>query len=284
MNYHQTRHHYDHRTETPRDDREALRDRASGPCAPLKRYHNAIKRALIDTFARDASALLDVGCGRGGDIHKWVSAKIAYVRGIDVSPKEIEEARRRYAVLAPRSTHCDFAVETSFGSDGWHGDERVYDVVTCMFALHYFWESEETARAFFRNAAKVLKPGGYVIGTVPDARRVLAKCPSYANAILTITQCFEGDPQPFGSAYVCSIGDTIVASDDRTQGSLEYLVFSSVLEKVARHHGFVPCAEYTFPGSAESNSWFKHFNASYPHPDLRAASDLFAAFAFRRAV
>lgn len=53
---------------------DALRARAAGPGAPLKRFHNDIKRKLISRFARDAGCLLDLACGRGGDIWKWIDA------------------------------------------------------------------------------------------------------------------------------------------------------------------------------------------------------------------
>ena len=34
-----------------------------------------------------------------------------------------------------------------------------YDVVTCMFAIHYFFHTEATAHQFLRNVAHNLKPG-----------------------------------------------------------------------------------------------------------------------------
>jgi 2-polyprenyl-3-methyl-5-hydroxy-6-metoxy-1,4-benzoquinol methylase len=46
-------------------------------------------------FANGAESLLDFACGRGGDIWKWIDAGITVVKGIDLSPGEIEEARKR---------------------------------------------------------------------------------------------------------------------------------------------------------------------------------------------
>jgi len=46
-------------------------------------------------FAEGAGSLLDFACGRGGDIWKWIDAGIPRVKGIDLSPGEIEEARKR---------------------------------------------------------------------------------------------------------------------------------------------------------------------------------------------
>lgn len=59
----------------------------------LKRYHNAVKRELINRFACKGGRLLDLACGRGGDLRKWFDAGLSYVRGYDLSPGEIEEAK-----------------------------------------------------------------------------------------------------------------------------------------------------------------------------------------------
>jgi 2-polyprenyl-3-methyl-5-hydroxy-6-metoxy-1,4-benzoquinol methylase len=57
--------------------------------APLKRFHNKIKRLLIQRFALDCDSLLDIACGRGGDLLKWVDADIKYVRGFDIAEEEV---------------------------------------------------------------------------------------------------------------------------------------------------------------------------------------------------
>lgn len=36
--------------------------------------------------------LLDLACGRGGDMWKWLDAGLSYVKGYDLSPGEISEA------------------------------------------------------------------------------------------------------------------------------------------------------------------------------------------------
>ena len=42
-----------------------------------------------------------------------------------------------------------------------------------MFALHYFFSSERSARNAIEMAAANLKPGGYFFGVLPDGRNVL---------------------------------------------------------------------------------------------------------------
>ena len=87
--------HYDAKARPGMSARQAIAERAAGPSAAIKRYHNDVKRCLIDIFATGAPRYLDVACGRGGDIWKWIDAGITVVKGIDLSPGEIEEARKR---------------------------------------------------------------------------------------------------------------------------------------------------------------------------------------------
>lgn len=46
-------------------------------------------------FGGGSECLLDLACGRGGDIWKWIDAGIKRVKGVDLSPGEIVEARKR---------------------------------------------------------------------------------------------------------------------------------------------------------------------------------------------
>jgi mRNA (guanine-N7-)-methyltransferase len=48
-----------------------------------------------------------------------------------------------------------------------------YDIVSCMFAMHYAWDTEERARQVMRNAAERLKADGTFLVTVPDFTEIL---------------------------------------------------------------------------------------------------------------
>lgn len=50
---------------------------------------------------------------------------------------------------------------------------KQFDLVSCQFAFHYCFESEEQARCMVRNAAERLKPGGFFIGTTLDSSVIL---------------------------------------------------------------------------------------------------------------
>jgi mRNA (guanine-N7-)-methyltransferase len=255
--------HYD------RQESQSLRKRAEGPAAPLKRFHNAIKRRLIRYFAFRASRYLDVACGRGGDLLKWRDAHIRHVRGIDISPMEIREARRRCECAS--LTRAEFSVCADAAD---FIDPEPYDVVACMFAIHYFFESEERADRFLQMVSINLKPGGVFIGTFPDARRVTTNDPTIIDLL------FEGPPRQFGSAYRCTIPDTVIDGD----GSVEYLVYPETLVAMAERHGLRPVAGYDL-GDVTTDArlpGIRHFAppADVLSDELRAVSRLFATFAF----
>ena len=65
------------------------------PAAAAVTAASTSRRRYRRRFASGAGSLLDLACGRGGDIWKWLDAGIARVKGVDLSPGEIEEARKR---------------------------------------------------------------------------------------------------------------------------------------------------------------------------------------------
>lgn len=47
--------------------------------------------------------------------------------------------------------------------------EMQFDLCSCQFVYHYSFESEQQADTMLRNACERLRPGGFFIGTTPDA-------------------------------------------------------------------------------------------------------------------
>lgn len=64
-----------------------------------------IKKKMVFVLARQVPALLDLACGRGGDIWKWIDADVQSVLGVDISEHEVAECRRR-SVTYISPAHC----------------------------------------------------------------------------------------------------------------------------------------------------------------------------------
>lgn len=270
-------------------------ERARGIAYPLKKFHNKIKDALIRRFCsrRGSSGgglrLLDIACGRGGDIPKWGRNGLNFVRGIDLSPSEIEEAqsrwRNRYRAQFPRLT-VTFEQSDNVGRSPLQGLSTQYDAVTVMFAIHYFFKNEAMLRALMRNAAAAIKDRGYFFGCCPDGKAVLKELNQrdrFENSVLCLNRLWEGRCQVFGSAFNFKIKDTVT---DGGFGSREYLVFSSVFKGIAAEYGFFPVTELgpeleRMLHPDDRSALLKKFVPRFENKDLEVASRINAAFCFQ---
>ena len=51
-------------------------------------------------------------------------------------------------------------------------DGAGFDVVSCQFSIHYFFENEDTLSTFLMNVSENLREGGKFIGTCLNGNRV----------------------------------------------------------------------------------------------------------------
>lgn len=58
----------------------------------LKIFHNFLKKVIIEAVAKKGRGLtmIDMACGKAGDLPKWISAKLGFVFGIDLSRDNLE--------------------------------------------------------------------------------------------------------------------------------------------------------------------------------------------------
>ncbi|KAH6713882.1 mRNA capping enzyme-domain-containing protein [Leptodontidium sp. MPI-SDFR-AT-0119] len=153
--------------------------------------------------------VLDIGCGKGGDLGKWQQAPqpVELYVGLDPADISIDQAKERYRQMSSRGGggrggrggrggynnrpqqrlfQGEFYVQDCFGDsiekvslvrdvgfDGSGGPSRFggggFDVVSMMFCMHYAFESEDKARQMLKNVAGALKKGGRFLGTIPNS-------------------------------------------------------------------------------------------------------------------
>ncbi|TKA76785.1 hypothetical protein B0A55_05840 [Friedmanniomyces simplex] len=178
----------------------------------LRSLNNWIKSTLIQKFSRPDGPLppngltvLDMACGKGGDLGKWEKAPVmpALYVGCDIAEVSVSQAKERYAETLRKNNgrhrrkqmpmQAEFYVQDTFGRSlggipivnqvGFNpnagpGGSRIiqggmmtggFDVVSMMFALHYSFESETLARGMLGNVAGALKKGGRFIGVMPNS-------------------------------------------------------------------------------------------------------------------
>jgi hypothetical protein len=57
----------------------------------MKDFHNLyVKKKLIVGVSKQGDTLIDLACGKAGDLSKWISAKLSFVFGIDISKDNLE--------------------------------------------------------------------------------------------------------------------------------------------------------------------------------------------------
>ncbi|KAK5083418.1 mRNA cap guanine-N7 methyltransferase [Lithohypha guttulata] len=137
--------------------------------------------------------VLDVGCGKGGDLQKWDKAPqpVGLYVGLDPADISVDQAKERYhSMWRGRRPRFDarFGTKDCFGE--WIGDVPIvkevgidptpntmnrwgkgggFDIVTMMFTMHYSFESQEKVEMMLRNVSGALKKGGRLIGVCPNS-------------------------------------------------------------------------------------------------------------------
>ena len=126
----------------------------------IRKYHNHEKRELITRVCREGDAVLDVGCGFGGDIGKFKQC------GVNLSACEpledaLEEAKSRASKVYKMRINFYLGDITS-------APNRKYDVVCYNFSIHYIFQTEELFMQTTKEITKRMKPGGTLMGIIPD--------------------------------------------------------------------------------------------------------------------
>ena len=175
--------------------------------------------------------VLDVGCGKGGDLGKWQQApqSVELYVGLDPADISISQAKDRYRQMAsrggggrggrgrggynrppPRLFQGEFYVQDCFGEsidkvplvrdvgfDGSGGPSRFggggFDVVSMMFCMHYAFESEDKARCMLKNVAGALKKGGRLIGCIPNSDVLSERVQKFNDRIAAKAKAAESD-------------------------------------------------------------------------------------------
>ena len=71
----------------------------------MKNYNNWVKSLLIAKYTRAGHCVLDLCCGKGGDLLKWTKAQVSHLMGFgnqndsyfqDIANVSIQQAQERY--------------------------------------------------------------------------------------------------------------------------------------------------------------------------------------------
>ena len=252
---------------------EISQRRKKSSISNLREFHNYIKLTLITNIVNlykfqnksKQVNLLDIAVGRGGDIFKWNVAGISNVFGFDKSRDSIESinpfnqgARERYKKSKSNlKVNIEFEVGDATRETPGLTEKIIlfanknkikgFDIMSCQFAMHYFFQNEIALHNVFKMYSLFIKPGGYFIGTSVDGNKIselLNSNTHFESTLLNITKKYKSikPTKPYNNEYTFKINDSIdQGMYFNTLGeSTEYLVNTEVLKTVAKQYGFEP--------------------------------------------
>lgn len=245
--------HYNHLEE------KGIKERYKSPIFYLRSFNNWIKSVLIQEHIEKLREkdygrplrVLDICCGKGGDIGKWQKARVEHVVFADIAEVSVEQCKARYDEQKRHSQRLFTAefisVDCSKSTlrDKYKDPSINFDLVSCQFGLHYSFESYEQANRMLNNISECLKAGGYFIGTIPNAYEIIKRASisennEFSNRVYNIKLLFNPDDDGyplFGGKYHFHLDGVVDCP--------EFLVNFELFVKLAAKYGL----ELVYKGS-----------------------------------
>tara|TARA_Y100000389_G_scaffold202779_1_gene249167 strand:+ start:6590 stop:9553 length:2964 start_codon:yes stop_codon:yes gene_type:complete len=278
----------------------------------LRIFHCYVKGLLLENAFNNLPSnqriLLDLACGKGGDLKRYLDYGASGVIGIDNSVDNlhnpIDGAYRRLwklnvdnknkiifmagdvsKSLQERSTFIkpyDRMSETEIFMN-----KPYFDVASVFFAFHYFCKDEATLSTFLDNVSHTVKRGGYFIGCCYDGSVVFNKLKDKDSVsfksnnmeMLRIEKKYNDHNDELLPSDKSSLGKTIrVMVQSIGTEHEEYLVNFEYIKKEMAKRGFIEISTKSFEAYYLENTRFK-YTMSYEEQE---ASFLNRTFIFKR--
>ncbi|KAM9738130.1 mRNA cap guanine-N(7) methyltransferase isoform 2-T2 [Menidia menidia] len=215
----------------------------------MRNFNNWLKSVLIGEIleqVREAGhrqvSVLDLGCGKGGDLLKWRRGGISHLVCADIAGVSVEQCQSRYDDMKRKSHPSERIFSAQFItadcskevlSEKMDGQDQMFDICSCQFVYHYSFESEQKADMMLRNACERLKPGGFFIGTTPDAYELVKRLEaseslSFGNEVFKVSFQSKGSYPLFGCQYHFSLQGVVDVP--------EFLVYFPLFEHMAKRY------------------------------------------------
>jgi len=222
----------------------------------MRNLNNWIKSRLIgntlDLIRKEKGwshpiKVLDLGCGKGGDLLKWERGNIDHVVCADIAETSVNQCEDRYGKLKLRGSKRVFSAEFITADcsktsvrEKMRDKDLELDLVSCQFAFHYSFESLPQAEQMFANVSSNLREGGYFIGTTTDANDIMRRLNldetpdnrKFGNSVFSVAFPEETDLNPpplFGAKYNFHLEEVVDCP--------EFLVHFATFQKLALRYG-----------------------------------------------
>lgn len=252
---------------------------------PLRKSNNAHKASLIKEYVNKDSVVLDLGFGRGGDIHKYEIADVKHIWAVEPNKFNSDEAEKRIKEK-PSGFQDRVNILNYSATDSSNIKNRMTrqdndgikkaNVVSMFFSMTFFFENE----AYFNNLMRTIDENttndAIIIGTTMDGEYIQnfigkdeTKREKEGEYIFQkLYSPHNDETHRFGKKIMVNFDGTIVKNQH------EYLVFSDIMRQKFAEIGFEEFSYYTF------NPIINRQEAN--DVNLRELTPLHTAFGFRR--
>jgi len=173
----------------------------------MRNFHNYIKSSIIYTHCHSnfknnkAQSILDIGCGRGGDIHKFYMAEIDYYVGIDPDNNNLisvdgalsryNQFKRKYPgfpkmifiqadakapfsydeqkrIVNNMTTQNKNLLQEYFSKD----NKTKFDIINASFSIHYMFENNNSFNNLKTNINNHLRNNGFILITTFNGKLI----------------------------------------------------------------------------------------------------------------
>jgi hypothetical protein len=267
----------------------------------MNNFHNQGIKQMLYNYPKKKGNLLELCCGEGGDMVRWIDAGYSFVLGIDFVKNNIYNPRSgAYARMKTKMSKfmhenkqqnrenvyfpnfvfaagdCSASIRngnaaaviddkdsekllkqvmnrqsykesymkhiTGKGANG-------FDAISCMFAIHYFFESETKLDGFLLNVSQNLKKDGVFFCTFMNGDRVESELNKNGGDVIEgiklKTETDKGMPvwaiiRRFNKDNLSEYGKQIDVYIENTQKLIpEYLISFNLLVERAKEHGLI---------------------------------------------
>lgn len=267
----------------------------------LRTFHNWTKKELLNQTCEiikaetdDNITLLDLSCGKGGDMFKWYKNNIMEVVGFDIDEDSIKEAKTRYQQMVndltknrqriPKYTFyvMDLSDKNNLPAIAKILTTKKFSIVSCQFAIHYFFKNEDSLKNLITITSTYISNHGYFIGTTMDGEMIKYKLhdqPIIGNDIYTIEKQHNDSTSPYNNTILVSLGE---AKDTEhyfaNKKSEEFLVDINELKNI--------CAKYNlvFVGTINFQTWYERYKQNIMSNNEMEYSFLNFSFVFKKII
>jgi mRNA (guanine-N7-)-methyltransferase len=198
--------------------------------------NNLIKKILFMHTIIPNDTVLDLCCGKAGDIHKFAELKVKLVSGFDNDENAIEEAKKRANTKKKscNTTIFNYELANVFDNLFKYKLKQKYNIISCMFAIHYAFSKIDIIKNFIKTMDdSILLNGKIIITTIDyDMLNNYIKNDKLNTSLYTITLQDNFNKTKFGQCYKFKLENLV-------QDITEFVVIPKILLELTNNVGWL---------------------------------------------